>query len=1038
MKKWVPLAYLCSFGAKAKPEPRGSFKDPLCSRPSFTLFSLVLSLLLCGQVFAQNIAVRGKVTGPDGLPISNASVLVQGTNTGTTTNDNGDFTINAAGNGTLVISIVGYNPQTIAINGRSEVNLTLTESQQELGEVVVTALGIERSAKSLTYNTTSVSAEDLNQVKGPNVLNNLAGRAAGVFVTQGSGGPGSSPRVVIRGNKSISGNNQPLYVVDGVPIGGFSDFNQEDIESMTVLQGASAAALYGSSAANGVILITTKKGQYNTTSVNIASSATFENPMTLPEVQTSYGRGSAGEPILENNDSWGPEVSNGSDAHIRDFFQTGRNLINSVSVSGGNDNSRVYASYQNTDAQAMIPGYNYQRHNFTIRGTTSFFDNKLTVDANLNYIRRSTQNSNSSGWYDSPMFGLYLFPIDDDMEQYKANGGGIWNASRLMYVENWPYILNQHSSNQNPYWIINNILNSSNQNRTNFMGQAKWAVTDWLSVTGRTTYNTYGSDGDSRKSAGSDPLSAGPNGSYSRNFSNGSELYSDLLINVNKNFETVSLAAFAGTTQTVSQNVSMSMGTAGTSNTLVYPNFFSVQGLQGPFNRNEGRTKTIERSVLGGVTLGYKETVFLDATARNDWSSSVDDPFFYPSVGLSYILSENLPQNDVLTYAKIRATYSEVGNGLPFGASERAPFYNVDVNGNVQGRGSLPFFDGTDTIRLKPERTKSFDIGADLNFFKNSLNLSVTYYNATTQDQVFTIQAPSGAGANNFYINGGTIQNWGVEASLSYRTQFGQVSWMPSLNFTRNQNRIKMLSDLLDADRFVLRGGNANRLTNLYLLRPGSVLLGDRKYGAYHDLFGRTYQYDENGKQLFNEETGMPLLSANPDQYLGNANPDFLLAWNNQFRFKDFSLSFLIDSRWGGLISSSTEQWLDYKGLSKRSGEARKQGGVKLSNGTVVDPEAYYVYISGSADFNAAAEEYVYDATNIRLREIALGYTLPQFTSKIKSINVSVIARNLFFLYKKAPFDPELAYGTGNDLQGFENFQMPSARSIGVSLRVGF
>lgn len=1000
-----------------------------------------LFLLMClflsssSYVMAQDITVTGRVSGSDGTPLPNVSIFITGTNQGTSTNDQGNYTINAAGNASLTFTYIGHVSQTVAINGRTSINVTLEEDATSLDEVVVTALGIERSSKSLTYNTTNVSSEDLNTVKSPNVLNNLAGKAAGVFVTQGDGGPGAAPRIVLRGNKSITGDNQPLYVVDGIPVGGFADFNSEDIESLQVLQGASAAALYGSQAANGVILITTKKGKLGTTEVNIASSAMFDNPLLLPELQTSYGQGLDGESRDFGNDSWGPKINNGSDAHIKDFFETGTNYINSVSIASGNDKSRVYASYANTTATSMIPNYGYRRNNFTVRGSTPVFRDKVQINASINYITGVTENRNASGWYSSPMFGLYLFPMGDDMGKYSPNGGAVWNPTRLLWAQNWPYIKNEHSSNQNPYWLVNNYQGDDLFNRTNLMASAKWDIADWLSATVRSTLNMYNSNSEDRISATSDPIVAGANGNYNKRLSQGKEWFSDIMVNANKNFGTVSLNAFIGASQTSWNNYSIENGTNGTNVTLLYPNFFSVYGLAGNFVREESQTRELNRAVMGAATLGWEDKVFLDLTARNEWSSTVDDAFFYPSVGLSYILSEDLPENNTVSYVKVRGSYAEVGNSLPWGASERAPNYTISSsNGTPNGRGALPFFSGTDTISLQPERTKSLEFGIDLGFFNNSLNLNVTYYNATTEDQVFRITAPAGSGASNFWINGGTIQNFGLEAGLSYRKQFGQVTWNPSINFTRNTNRIKQLSDLLSSDRFVLASGN--RLTNMYLLRPGSELLNGREYGSYHDLFGRSYQYDENGNQLFDEETGLPVLSEIDDQFIGNANPDFLLNWNNQFSYKNFTLSFLLDSRWGGLVASSTEQWLDYKGLSKRSGEARDAGGVVL-NGRTIDAQTYYYYISAAADYNAASQEYVFDATNIRLRELALGYTLPKFTDRIRSINVSLIARNLAFLYKKAPFDPEQAIGTGNSNQGFQNFQAPSARSIGVSLRIG-
>ncbi|MGI8636784.1 MAG: SusC/RagA family TonB-linked outer membrane protein, partial [Segetibacter sp.] len=326
-------------------------------------------------------------------------------------------------------------------------------------------------------------------------------------------------------------------------------------------------------------------------------------------------------------------------------------------------------------------------------------------------------------------------------------------------------------------------------------------------------------------------------------------------------------------------------------------------------------------------------------------------------------------------------------------------------------------------------------LGAELRFFKDKLNLNVTYYNATTFDQVFQIGAPAGSGSTNFWINGGTILNKGVEAVASYNARIGKVKWTPTINFSKNVNQIRELSNLLTADRFVLN--SSFRLTQLFLSRPGSPTLEGRPYGSYGDIFGRTYLRDDKGGLQYDATTGLPKLNAANDRYLGNANPNFLLGFNNNFTYKNLVFSFLIDSRFGGQIASSTEQWLDFKGLSKRSGIARDNGGVMV-NGTLISAEKYYQFISGKADVAAAAQEYVYDATNIRLRELAVGFSLPPVAKAIKNLSLSVVGRNLMIFYKKAPFDPEVSITTANALQGIEGFSMPSTRSIGLSLKATF
>jgi TonB-linked SusC/RagA family outer membrane protein len=996
----------------------------------YTLLALFQLCWFCA--FAQDITVSGTVVDQTNEPLPAVSIKVTGSTRGTLTNADGKYTISAPSSSTITFSSIGFVSQSLQVNGRTSINVTLQSDSKSLDAVVVTALGLTRTKKSLTYNATTVSTEDLNRVQGANVLNSLAGKAAGVVVTQGSGGPGSAPRIVLRGNKSISGNNQPLYVVDGIPIGGFADYNPEDIESLQVLQGASAAALYGSQAANGVILITTKKGKLGAPVINFTSTATFDKPTALPEVQTEYGNGIGGvAPTTALNDSWGPKITNGSDAHIKDFFQTGSNYINSLSISSGTEQNKVYFSYGNTASESMLPGYKYTRNNMTVRGSSQLFDNKIVVEGGINYIKSKTKNRNESSWYNSPMFGLYLFPMGVDISQYAANGGTVYNPTRGFNVQNWPYIKNEHSSNQNPYWILNHIQRDELNDRVNANGSIKYNINSWLNLTGRTTVNRSTYDNEQRYGASGDPTSIGVNGSYRKDVQVSQDIYTDVLLSANKALtKDVSLNATAGFSNTILTYSATSNRTNGADNTLYYADYFALQGLTGNYISESDYTKQISRAIFATATFGYKDRLFLDVTGRNEWSSTTDDPFFYPSAGLAYIL-KNSGSNDILSFAKIRATYANVGNQLPFGNAARNSNYTVNPNESVNGRESLPFFSGTDTVSLKPERTKSYEIGAELRFFKDKLNVNVTYYDGTTKDQVFAITAPTGAGATNFYINGGTIQNRGIEASVSYNAKFGDITWIPGLNFTRNTNRIKSLSNLLTSEQFVLQGGN--RLTNLFLIRPGSALLNGREYGSYGDLFGKVYQYNPDGSLIVNDD-GLPVLSEQADQYIGNSNPDFLLNFNNQFNYKNFNLAFLVDSRFGGLVSSSTQQWLDYKGLSPRTAEARNNGGVMV-NGKLVDAEAYYGTISARADAGAAATEYTYSQTNIRLRELSVGYTLPTFGKTIKSLNISLVGRNLFFFHKKAPFDPELALSTDNNSLGFESFQLPSARSFGLTLR---
>lgn len=992
----------------------------------------------------QQLKVSGKVTdNQTGDAMPGVNVVVKDVTIGSMSDENGNYSISVPGrDAILIFSFIGYTSQEVNVSGRANIDVALVPDVKALNEVVVSALGVVKSSKSITYATQNISGNEVLKVKDPNFMNTLAGKAAGVVITKGGAGPGSSSRILLRGNKSIMGDNSPLYVIDGVPMnnatgsqggglyGAFdggdaiSNINSEDIQSVQILQGASAAALYGSQAANGVILITTKQGKKGVSRIDFSTSAIFENAIGLPELQTKYGQS---DPTL--NDSWGPEITNGSDRHLKEFFQTGATYKNDLSISNGNDVGQFYLSYANTQVKGIVPENTLTKNNFTLRGTTKLLNDKLSLDASVNYINQKVYNRPEAGFEFSPIFPLYAFPTGDDWSKYSGRNFEVWDPIRQMNVQNWPYIRNETLSSQNPYWIQNRDQNDIFRNRTISSFTAKYNFSDRLSLQARTTYDRVEDSYEQRISASTAPTQAGINGGYSTSKSNNNQLYSDLLLVGNTDItENIFLSGTLGFSNTQNDYSGTSLSST-VSTSLSYPNYFSVYALNGDFNKSESKTRVLNQAVFGNLTLSYKEKIFLDITGRNEWSSTVSQPFFYPSLGLSYILINKSESSGILSYAKLRASYAQVGNSLPFGVSSFSPPYSLDNEGNINGRNALPFFNGTDTLRLKPERTKSYEFGADFRFFDDKLSLNLTYYNATTYDQVFQIQAPAGAGAANFWINGGTILNKGVEAIMSYNASIGEVKWTSTLTFSRNKNQIRELSDLLKADRFVLSSYDNTRLVALFLTRPV-----DGKYGSYGDMFGKVYQKDENGNVLTDSNTGLPLLTETADHYIGNANPNFLAGLNNTFSYKDVILSFLIDGRFGGGVASSTERWLDYKGLSKRTGIARDNGGVMV-NGKLIDAKDYYYNQTGAGN-QGAISEYFYDATNVRLRELSLGYTI--HSGIFKDLTFSLESRNLFFFYKKAPFDPELSINTSNSLQGIEAFNLPSTRSYGLSLRAAF
>lgn len=989
--------------------------------------------------------IKGHVTDAQGNPLVGVTVKVKDGSQGTVTDGNGVFALKVGDNAVLEVSYIGFETQDIPTNGQSNLDIQMRASLAGLNEIVVTALGIEKSSKGLTYATQNISSKELTQVKSVNFMNSLAGKAAGVVITQGNAGPGSSARVLLRGNKSITGNNQPLYVIDGIPMNNnaahtsgnslfgtqdygdaISNLNQDDIESIEILKGASAAALYGSQAANGVILVTTKKGRKSDTRIDFTSTLTLQTPIGLPENQSTYGQSEPG-----SNESWGEKISGAkNDNHIKNFFNTGTNFLNSISVSSGNDVGQVYVSYANTKATGIVPENTLNKHNFYLRGTSQLFQGKLSLDASVNYIHQMVHNRPQSGYYLSPLFSLYTFPTGDDFSKYSGSHYETWDPVRLLYAQNWPYIVNEASSSQNPYWIQHRNQNDLFRERSIFSFSAKYNLTDWLNVQGRLNYDRVQDIYEQRLSATTDPIMASPNGGYTKNNTNNNQLYGDLMVSGNKTFNALSLSATVGYSITRDRNYGTSLSSV-TASGLAYPNFFSAAGLKFPFNASEDLTRAMSQAVFATATLGYKDRLFLDLTGRNEWSTTVSQTFFYPSVGLSYILIDGSNTNSsILSFAKIRGSFAEVGNALPFGIANRTPSYSLSVDDNVNPRGTLPYFSGSDTVNLKPERTRSYEAGAELRFFEDKLSLNLTYYNATTGNQVFTIGAPAGSGASNFYINGGTIRNKGIEGVISYQSNLGKVQWTSAINFSHNKNQIIQLSDLLTTPRFVLTDINSTRQVQLFLTRPDKG-----HYGSYGDLFGKKIQRNKDGSIVV-DDAGLPVLSTNPDEYIGNANPKFLAGFNNSFSYKGLTLHFLVDGRFGGKIVSVTESWRDWKGLTKRTAEARDNGGVEV-NGQMVDAEAYYKRVSGSGQ-QGAAELYAYDATNVRLRELSLTYAFPSFSRVIKNLSLSLVGRNLFFFYKKAPFDPEVSIAPSNGLQGIEAFNMPSTRSYGFTLTASF
>lgn len=988
--------------------------------------------------------VKGTVVDQKGEPIIGANILIEGTTTGTITDFNGYFSLDDVPEGSfLEISYVGFKTTRIAIDGRKEYKIVLKEDSEMLGEVVVTAMGIERQSKTLTYSAQTVGGNDVNEIKSVNMINSLQGKSAGLVITPNSTGAGGSSKILFRGNKSISGSNRPLVVVDGVPLmmdisgaqassnyggerdGGdaLSTINPDDIASITLLKGASAAALYGAVAANGAIMITTKSANTGKVAVNVSSNTTVETPMVLPKFQNSYG-------VSDNGTySWGNKLSSEAPNYAKEFFRTGVTTNNSVSLSGGTETIQAFFSYANVYSNGITPENDFMSHNLNSKVGFNLWKN-VHVDFSAKYNNQHIDNQATSGYLFNPLTGAYLFPRGENWDNYK-NNYEVYSADRGINIQNWTNT--QMEQFNNPYWVLNRQKPILDRNRYEFGGNVTWDITaDWK-ISGRLKYeraderyqhNLYASSSGDRYKMG--------RMKDNKYFSD--QLYGDVLLSYNHTWGDYSLSATAGSSFTKTGTSHIDLWAEGDqftssdgkiSGNVYYPNIFTPNNYylnMSTMKDGDWYTQKRLNSVFATAQFGFREGLFIDASIRNDWSSALafteSCSFFYPSVGASLLIDKFADMGDNVDLFKIRGSYSIVGNDVPVFMSNL--LYTLGDQGTLTPPDKAPF------RTLKPEKTKSMEFGFDGTFFNNRFNLSLTYYKTNTENQFFSISAPYETGLRNRYVNAGNVQNQGFEASIGWFEQFtDDFSWSTDFNFSYNDNKIIELVDGLPNGLTIADFGGAK-----LILTEG---------GEYGDLYVRHIMRDENGKPL--KVDGKPVVSGDSfDQleYAGNMNSKYNLGWTNTFRYKDLTVSFLIDGRIGGKAISMTEATLDGWGVSERTGVARDNGKVVI-DGVEFDPKDYYTTV-GSSNFNSpyAVSEYVYDATNFRLRELSIGYTFRNVFGMGKNLTASLIGRNLFFFYKDAPMDPDVSIGTGNGSQGIDIFSLPTSRSFGLNLKLNF
>lgn len=981
--------------------------------------------------------ITGQVVDDQNVPLIGVNVLVKGkAGVGSITDIDGNFQLTVNTGDILEISYVGYASQAIAITEQNVYNIQLKSDAELLDEVVVTALGIKRKAKVLGYNLKEVKSEELTTAKDANFVNSLTGKVAGLQINASSGGVGGATKVVMRGAKSITKDNNVLYVIDGVPLyntkteaaddmfkrpgtESIADINPEDIESMSVLTGPSAAALYGSNAANGAILITTKKGQVGKAKVTLAHSTDFMSPFVTPRFQNTYGN-LPGEYM-----SWGAKLDQPTDYDPLDFFRTGFNTTTTLSVSTGTEKNQTFISASTNNAGGIMPSNDYNRYNFTFRNTAKMFNDKVTVDVGATYVKQNDQNPGTQGQYFNPLIPLYLFPRGEDFDKLRLYER--YDESRNIPVQYWPYG-DGGTSMQNPYWIINRNMFTSDKDRYMLNASIKWDIIEGLNIVGRARLdNEYGIR-EKKLYAGTSGKFAQKYGFYMNEKNQSKQTYADIIANLNKTFGDFDLTANVGASiSDLQYNVSDYHG-----HLKQIPNFFSVSNIDlnaASSGVKQERWREQTQSVFASAELGYKGMIYLTATARNDWASQLantEQPcFFYPSVGLSALVSEMFKMPDWLTFLKLRGSYSQVGS--PIERFISVPTYPYDKNGVIQTITRYP------VNRLYPEMTTSYEMGLDLKLFDNRFNLEFTYYHSNTKDQTFNAPLSSSTGYSSIIVQTGNVRNYGFEVSAGYHDElFDGFLWDSQVTFSLNRNKIISLVDGFP-DPIT---GEPIVMPELQFSKTGTYLMKLVKGGSIGDIYATNRLYLDNQGDVYVDESGRLGSPVEDVHKIGNANPDYNLGFRNSFSYKGFDLGFLITARVGGEVVSATEAALDNYGVSERSAIARDNGGVPVNNGKL-DAQYFYQYIGGGE--TGMASQYVYSATNVRLQELTFGYHFPKkWFNNLLDVKLSFVGRNLWMIYNKAPFDPEIASSTSTYYQGFDYFMLPSTRNLGFSIRVEY
>lgn len=1036
---------------------------------------LLLTCVLLGWglfVHAQSNSITGSVTdATDGSTLPGVSIVIKGTLQGTTTDSNGNYTIVAASDQTLVFSYIGYTTEEVQVGNRSVIDLNLQTDIQQLAEVVVTAFGLKQETKKLGYSVQDVDSETLAKVSDPNLGSALQGKLAGVNINSNAGGIGSSVSINVRGVSSLGLNNQPLLVLDGVIISsnqgaqaGFdtgidygntlSNLNPNDVESVSLLKGGNATALYGFRGINGVLVITTKKGTSDAPTVEFNSATTISSVLIAPELQNEYGQGrfdtGTNQSVYDitQGNSFGPRLDGSQQARFdgvgttpysasgddfKDFFRKGTSFLNSIAISQGKDKYNYRLSYSRSDDESIVPGSKLIRQNFSVKLGAKLTD-WLKVTGKVDYIDQYAKNrSELTGGQSNIVRALSLRPRNISnslLSDNRLNGDGTPN--------NW-----EGSFIMNPYYTVNTLLNEDQTDRYLTLLEFEADITKGLKAIARLSQDHISTSQQTYNPLGAFNIAG--NGRFIDANSTSKFNNYDLIFTYNKELsDQFSLGANVGFSHTSSDFENI----RSTGETFLIPNFFSLKNFDSQ-NSTPSASKSLSNSVFASVNIGFNEYLFAEFTGRNDWSSTLpieNASFFYPSVGLSFVVSdaiEGIKGNNTLSYLKLRGSYAQTGNAtVPFSLLNT---YNISSNqfnaqrffffgNNEEGAGVGP---NLKNPNLVPEISNTSEFGLDARFLNNRISLSATYYSVETENQILSLSLPPTSGAASQVINAGLITNKGIEITLSADIiDQGDFKWSSSVNYSKNENIVKELA----------LGVEKNNLVRQF---NGVVQIASEVNSGARSLFGSKFTRNDTGEIVYGTD-GLPIVDTEIGK-IGDAAPDAFWNWNNTFSYKRFTLGFLLDARVGGDIFSFSEIQRHTQGTSINTLEGREfftggQGIPVPANAAVdgtldptaasrgVNPEAYW------SRLGQIGENWVFDGSYVKLREVSIGYSFPVSTIqklRLSNLSISYIGRNLAILHKNTDnFDPETGFNTS--YSGVEYYGIPSARSHGFKLSATF